>query len=91
MKVQSKQTKRSNNYEEFALKKQIKFEDHNLNNCLYNKKEIRILWTDSRSKLKNYRIKVNLKSEDRDFHDPYTVSSSEESHVPAQPAFNPRE
>ena len=36
-------TKRSKNYEQFAMKKQLKFEDHNLKNCLCNKKEIRIL------------------------------------------------
>ena len=43
MKVKSKQTRRSKNYEEFIEKKNLKFEDHNLTNCLYKKKEIRIL------------------------------------------------
>ena len=43
MNVNSEQTKRSKNYEQFTLKKQIKFEDHILKNCLHNKKEIRIL------------------------------------------------
>ena len=57
MKVMSKQTKRSKNYEQFTMKKQMKFQDYNLTNCLYNKKEIRKLWTDSWSKFKNYMIK----------------------------------
>ena len=34
VKVMSKQTKRSKNYEHFSMKKQIKFENYNLTNCL---------------------------------------------------------
>ena len=33
----------SKNYEHFSMKKQIKFENYNLTNCLYKKKEIQIL------------------------------------------------